>query len=250
MMRFRALALAGLVAFPVSAAAQQQPTIQTPDQARQLPQAGFAVTPFVGVRVPFSTGDEFLFFGNEQVSSTRVRREHGGSIAAGLEGEYRFAGPWSLVGTASYSPAGNDAVTITQRTGQTDELGTDGPDMYFGRLGVSLRLPEPSPDARRFRPGGFIVVAPAVVHMRPDGGEATSHPALNLGLQATAPIGRSRRLAFQLGIDDYVTFWNTDALADNDVPAFSNLYNEPVRIDYDYATSNLLMIRLGASFRF
>lgn len=249
MKRFRALALAGLVALPVSAAAQQ-PVVQTAEQARQLRQSRFAVTPFVGVRVPFSTGDEFLFFDDEAVSSTLVRREHGGSPTAGVEGEYRVTGPWSAVGAVSFSPAGNDTYTITQRTGQRDLLSAGGSDMLFARLGVSLRLPEPVPDARRFHPAGFIVVAPALVHLRRDVGGSSTHPALNVGIQATAPIGRSRRLAFQLGLDDYITFWNTGTLARDDERRFSGLFGEPVRVDYNYSTTNLLMVRLGASFRY
>lgn len=250
MKRFRALALAGLVALPVSAAAQQ-PVVQTAEQARQLRQSRYAVTPFVGVRVPFSTGNEFLFVGDEAVSSTLVQREHGGSVTAGLEGEYRVTGPWSVVGTVSYSPGSNNDIRVIESTGQVTPFSGDGPDMTFARLGVSLRLPEPVPDARRFHPGGFIVVAPALVHTRPAFGESSTHPALNVGIQATAPVGRSRRLAFQLGLDDYVTFWDTDALARVDAVNYGNLFpGESVQVDYDYSMTNLLMIRVGASFRF
>lgn len=248
MKRFRAFVLAGLLALPVSAAAQED--VVPPGQTgRQLPRSTFALTPFVGVRVPFSTGDEFLFRQGETVSQIRVTQEHGGSFGAGLEGEYRFFGPWSLVGSVMYTPGGNDVARVREEGVEDESLSRDGPDVLLSKLGVSFRLPEPNPDQRRFHPAGFIVVAPALVRLSPEGGNATNHWGVNVGLQATAPVGRSRRLAFQLGIDDYVTFWDTDALAESDEAAWSAYYEEPVRIDYDYSASNLLVIRLGASFR-
>ena len=247
MKRFRAFALAGLLALPVSAAAQD--VIPPGQTGRQLPQSRYAITPFVGVRVPYSTGDEFLFREGDGVSGIRVTQERGGSLAVGADAEYRVRGPWSLVGGVAYTPGSNDVARIRQE-GQNDRtFSSDGADMLFAKAGVSFRLPEPNPDARRFHPAGFLVAAPTLIRMSPAVGDASNHLGLNLGLQATAPLGRSRRLAFQLAIDDYVAFWDTEALAESDQIRYSALLEEPVVIDYDYGISNILVIRLGASFR-
>jgi hypothetical protein len=247
MKRFRVFALAGLLALPVSAAAQD--VIPPGQTGPQLAKSRFAVTPFVGVRVPFGGGDQFVLLEGETVSNIVISQERGGSVAAGLEAEYRVSGPWSLVGSFTVSPDGNDVARI-RVTGQEDvTLSSNGAGMMFGKLGVSYRLPEPNPDTRRFHPAGFLVAAPAFVRLDPAGADASWHPALNLGVQATAPIGSARRLAFQLAIDDFITFWDTDDLRAAEEPAWSAFFGEPVSVQFDSQTSNLLVIRVGASFR-
>jgi hypothetical protein len=250
-MKIRSLfVLAGLAtALPAAAAAQQGQYLPAGQTGAQLPHATWAVTPFVGVRVPFSTGDQFIFREDDAVSDTRVTQERGGAVLVGLEGEYRFQGPWSLVGTVGYSPSGNDVATVESGSA-SDDFSIDGPSILMARAGVSYRLPEPSPDRRRFHPAGFIVAGPALVRTSYDGFDAVNNWAASVGLHATAPLGKSRRFAFQLGIEDYVTFWDTESLAEIEEPILSTLLGEPVAIDYDYSVSNILTLRLGGSFRF
>jgi len=246
MMLRRALAVAVLLAAP--AAARAQATVDPRQTGPQLPYARFAITPFVGMVVPSSTGEAHLFAASEDVSITSVRRERGGAMLAGAEAEYRFARQWSAVGGAAISARGNDAFTFTTNGTSAEPLEGRGDRFTFAKLGVSYRIPDPVNDSRRFHPGGFVVVAPALVHLDREGMSSVNSPALNVGIAATAPVGRSRRLAFQLGLDDYLTFWDTDKLEAQDALLYAT--DGPVTVVYDYSTSNIFTLRLGGSFRF
>jgi hypothetical protein len=242
----RVVALAGLLALPAALHAQQT-TIPPGQTGPQLPYAKFAITPFVGVRMPISTGSEFLFLNGSHASTTAVSRERGGGVLGGAEAELRFARHWSVVGSAATSARGNDVITTTTTSG-SDTVGVDGERYTFAKLGVSFRIPDPNPDARRFHPGGFIVVAPALVRVSGGGQDAVNNFAANVGLAATAPLSSDRRLAFQLGIDDYVTFWNTHKLESRDAAAYSTA-TVPVVVHYSYNTSNIIVLRVGGSWR-
>jgi hypothetical protein len=246
MMLRRAIAVATLLAAPALASAQG--TLDPRQTGPQLPYARFALTPFIGFRAPLTTGQENLFVNGETVSSNSITHERGGAFLAGVEGEYRFARQWSAVGSFARSARGTDVFTTTSGTA-VDSLAGHGDRFTFYKLGVSYRIPDPANDARRFHPGGFIVVAPALVHMDRPGFDGVTNPAVNLGIAATAPIGASRRLAFQIGLDDYVTWWDTDKLEEQDHLLYSTP-TEAVVVDYSYSMSNLFVVRLGASFRF
>jgi hypothetical protein len=241
----RVIALAGLLAFP--AAARAQTTIPPGQTGPQLPYARFSVTPYLGVRVPVTTGREFQFQNGEATSTHAISRERGGAVLAGAEAEYRFLRHWSLVGSAATSARGNDVLTL-ETPSSSDTVGVDGDRFLFAKAGISYRLPDPSPDTRRFHPGGFITVAPALVRIARRGTAAVNNFAANVGLAATAPLGSDRRLAFQLGVDDYLTFWNKHKLEAQDAAAFSTP-TVPVTVHYSYSTSNLLVLRLGGSWR-
>jgi hypothetical protein len=241
----RVIALAGLLAMP--AIAHAQATIPPGQSGPQLPYARFSITPFVGVRMPVSTGREFLFENGETTSTNAVSRERGGAVLGGAEAEYRFLRHWSVVGSAATSSRGNDVLTFDTPS-SSDSLGVDGERFTFAKLGISYRIPDPSPDTRRFHPGGFVTVAPALVRMDGGGAGAVNNFAVNVGLAATAPLGSDRRLAFQIGFDDYVTFWNTDRLEERDAALYSTA-TVPVTVHYSYSTSNIIVLRVGGSWR-
>jgi hypothetical protein len=247
MMLRRAIAVAALLAAPALASAQA--SLDPRQTGPQLPYARWAVTPFIGFRAPLTTGQENLFIGGETVSTHAITRERGGAFMAGIEGEARFARQWSVVGSFASSARGTETVTRISGT-SADSLAFHGDRFTFAKLGFSYRIPDPAVDSRRFHPGGFVVVAPALVHIdRPGFGGVTS-PAVNLGIAATAPVGRSRNLAFQIGLDDYATWWNTDKLEEQDGGQYTSEMGKVVVVDYAYSMSNVFAVRLGASFRF
>ena len=241
----RVIALAGLLAMPTMAFSQA--TIPPGQSGPQLPYARFSITPFVGVRMPITTGREFQFQNGQTTSTHAVSRERGGGVLGGAEAEYRFLRHWSIVGSAATSSRGNDVLTL-ETTSSSDTVGVDGDRFTFAKLGVSYRIPDPSPDSRRFHPGGFVTVAPALVRIDGNGAGAVNNFATNIGLAATAPLGSDRRLAFQLGIDDYVTFWNKHRLEARDAALYSTP-TVPVTVHYSYSTSNIVVLRLGGSWR-
>ena len=248
-MRRSVLALAGLLALPAAAAAQDP-------IPGQLPPARFAVTPFVGIRVPYSAGNAYLFTpeGGQYV----IDEERGGGPVVGLEAQARLRGPVSLLGSIAFSDAGStDIALISPEDGTQIPLRADNPSTWMGKLAVAYRLPEPRPDNRRFRPAGYLVAGPALVRTDQHddeglGGDlsgASNHWGLNLGVHTATTLG-SPRLALHFGIEDYLTFWDTDRLAEQEAAAYAIHFGEGTLVDFDYSSSNLVVLRAGLSFRF
>lgn len=249
-MRRSVLALAGLLALPAAAAAQD------PLPPGQLPGARFAVTPFIGLRVPYAAGDAYLF--TPENGQFIIDEQRGGGPVVGAEVEARLRGPVSLLGSVGYTDAGSTDITlISGEDGTRLPYRSDNPSMWIGKLAVAYRLPEPRPDNRRFRPAGYVMAGPALVRTdrRDDdflGGDlsgASNHWGVNLGVHTATQLG-SPRLALHFGIEDYVTFWDTDRLAAEEAAAYGVLFGEGTLVDMDYSSSNLVMLRAGVSFRF
>jgi hypothetical protein len=244
-MRLSVLALAGLLALPAAAAAQD------PLPPGQLPPARFSVTPFVGMRVPYSTGNAYLFTGDGR--SFVINEDRGGGALAGVEGEARVRGPLSVLGSLAYSNAGDYDIRLTSGEGEQIPLIGDTPDTWMAKLAVAYRLPEPRPDNRRFHPAGFLSVGPSLVRTNwADSdldGSGDNHWGLNLGVHTATTLG-TPRLALNLGIEDYLTFWDTERLAAHEATLYGDFFEDTAAVDFDYSSSNLVMLRLGLSFRF
>ncbi|HEX8694224.1 MAG TPA: hypothetical protein VF746_17520 [Longimicrobium sp.] len=251
-MKRSALALLGLLALPAAAAAQDRPLLANEPPPERLPQHRFALTPWIGIRVPFDAGNVVVI--SESGDQSRFESQRGGGGMAGLNAELRLRGPWSLVVGGAYSAAEQDEITVFHTDESTEIFDTDGPAMWFAKAGVSVRLPDPIPDNRRFHPSAFITVAPTMVWLDWNGDDevldrTSSHFALNLAADAVTRIGRSERWALSLGFEDFMTFWNTDDLRVRDTAVGEVIVGEPVVIDYDYSSSNVFVLRFGVSYR-
>jgi hypothetical protein len=249
-MRLCVLALSGLLALPAAAAAQD-PIAET----GQLPGSRISVTPFVGVRVPYSAGNAYVGLGDGRVFA--IEEERGGGPVAGAEVALRAWGPLSVLGSLAYANSGEHLITLRSES-ETVRLVDDAPEMWLGKLALAYRLPEPRPDNRRFRPAGYLVAGPSWV--RTDwsnddefGGEWTegaNHWGVNLGVHTATLIGPSSRVALHLGLEDYVTFWDNDRLAARDEALYGGTFDDDALVRIDYDVSNILMLRAGLSLRF
>lgn len=256
-MRFGVLALAGLLVLPAVAHAQNDGSFAAQPPADLVPYSRFAITPWVGVRVGYGSGDYFAI--TEAGDQFRLDEARGGGAALGLNAEYQLTGPLNLVAGAAYSAANEDDLNVTPiGDGTTLSYVSNGPEMWFFKAGVQYRLPDPIPDNRRFHPAAYVTVAPSLVLMdhpeiegldNDDVNGTSSHFGLNLGVDAVTNIG-SRGLALSVGFEDYLTFWDADRLRLRDEVLVGGLVEEPVIIDYDASTANILMLRLGLSWRF
>lgn len=244
-MRLSVLALAGLLALPAAAAAQD------PLPPGQLAPARFSVTPFVGMRVPYSMGNAYLFTGDGRTFV--IDEDRGGGPLAGVEAEARVRGPVSVLGSLAFSNAGDHDITLTSSEGEQTRLIGETPQMWMGKLAVAYRLPEPRPDNRRFHPAGFLSAGPSLVRTNWSesdlDGSGNNHWGLNLGVHTATTLG-TPRLALHLGIEDYLTFWDTDRLAAQNGTLYGEFFDDTAVVDYDYTSSNLVMLRAGVSFRF
>ncbi len=251
-----ALALLGLLALPLAAAAQNdRPLLANEPHPAVLPEAKFSITPYVGVRVPFNTGTEIVV--TEGGDQFNLRWERGGGPMAGVDVTARLRGPFHFVGGAAYSARRDDLVFFQSGSG-IDTLTAQGAAYWFAKAGVQVRLADPNPDNRRFHPSALITVAPSIVWsdwndvpgFSEDANRGSAHFAINLGADAAARIGRSERWSFTLGVQDYLVFWNTDRLVDRDAAVGEILAGEPVTVAFDYSNSNVLALRFGVSYRF
>ena len=249
-----ALALAGLLAMPLCATAQSGGVFTAEPNPQQLPHSRFAITPFVGARMPFSTGSfHVLTAGGDQFV---VEQEREGSYAVGVNAEARLTPAVGLIAGLTYSGAGQDVSVFDPAIGGEDDFQIDGPSYWFAKAGLSWRLPDPVRDNRRFHPSALITVAPALVVTDFDDVEglpglsgSDTQLALNLGMDAMARLGRGK-WAITLGLEDYITFWNDDDLAEREALIWSFVTEEEISaIDFDYGTSNILMVRVGVSYR-
>lgn len=248
------LALAGLLALPVCAAAQTGGGVYTPEpHPQQLPHSRFGITPFVGARLPFSTGAFYVF--TEDGGQFRVDQDREGGYALGFNAEARLNRHIGIIGGLSYSGAGQDISQVTSSSGNADSLQIDGPTFWFAKAGISWRLPDPMRDTRRFHPSALITVAPALVitdYAEVDGfpelSETSVNPALNISADAMARLGRGN-WAITIGLEDYITFWNEDKIIDRETFIWQELTEQNVQLDLDYGTSNIFLLRFGVSYR-
>lgn len=255
-MRFGVLALAGLLAVPAAAGAQSG-GFEAQPPANLVPVTRFALTPWIGFRVPYGTGESVVHI-DETDEQFSVEEARGGGLAIGLNGEAQVFGPLSVVASVAYSAADEDEVRFVGQDSTEFGFHIDGPEMVFLKAGFQYRLPDPMPDQRRFHPAAFVTIAPAVVFMDyPDFegvdddnviGTSTQF-ALNLGLDAVTMLN-SRGLALSFGVEDYLTFFDTDHSGRRDRIVLGSYLEEPVTIDYDYTYGNVLVLRAGLSWRF
>jgi hypothetical protein len=256
-MRFGVLALAGLLALPAAAAAQNDGSFAAQPPANLVPFTRFAVTPWVGVRVGYGSGDYFVF--TESGEQFRLDEDRGGGVAVGVNGEYRLHGPLNLVAGVAYSAANEDELTVStvEEAPSIRRYSADGPEMWFLKAGVQYRLPDPVPDNRRFHPAAYVTVAPSLVivdHPDIEGLDnddvtgTNNNFGLNIGVDAVSNLG-SRGLALSFGLEDFITFWGDGREARDEV-VLGGLFEEPVTINYEAAVGNILMLRAGLSWRF
>ena len=251
-----ALALLGLLALPLAAAAQNdRPLLANEPPPERLPESNFSVTPYIGARVPYNSGTAVLV--TEGGDQFNLRWERGGGPMVGLDATARVRGPFHFVAGVAYSGRRDDLVLL-QDGSTVDTLVTQGPAYWFAKAGVQVRLADPNPDNRRFHPSALITAAPAIVWtdwndlpgFSDDANRGSHHFGLNLGADAAARIGRSESWSFTLGVQDYLVFWNTDRLNARDAAVGAAILEEPVIVAYDYSSSNILTLRFGVSYRF
>jgi hypothetical protein len=256
-MRFGVLALTGLLALPATAAAQIDGGFAAEPPAELVPYTRFAITPWVGFRVPYGVGEYFVFteVAGEQIS---VDEDRGGGAAVGLDAAYRIHGPLNVVAGVAYSARDEDRLSLLREDGTEEAYEANGPEVWFIKAGLQYRLPDPIPDYRRFHPAAYVTVAPAIVIAdHPDiagldsdevNGTST-HFALNLGVDASTNLG-SRGLTLTFALEDYITFWDQDRMRTRDEVLFSGLLEDNVFLEYNTLASSVLMMRAGVSWRF
>ena len=255
-MRFGVLALAGLLALPAAAAAQNSGGFAAEPAPDLVPFTRFAVTPWIGLRVPYGTSDYFVI--TESGDQFTLDEDRGGGVAVGLNAQYQISGPLNLVAGAAFSAGDEDQIEVADLDGNSSRFVSDGAEIWFFKAGVQYRLPDPMPDGRRFHPAAYVTVAPSLVVMdwpefegfdSDDVNGTSTHLGLNLGVDAATNLG-SRGLTLDFALEDYITFWDEDRVRVRDESLFASFFEEPVVVEYNGLSANILLLRVGVSWRF
>jgi hypothetical protein len=254
-MRFGVLALAGLLALPAAAAAQNDGAFASDPPPELVPYTRFAITPWVGFRVAYGSGDYFAF--TEDGTQFQLDEDRGGGMALGLDAAFQVRGPLNVVAGFGYSGADQNNLSVIHEDGSVELFQSGGPEVWFLKAGVQYRLPDPIPDNRRFHPAAYVTVAPALVFMDwpdfegfpDDVNGSTRNLALNIGFDAVTNLG-SRGLALSFSVEDYFTFVDEDRIRVRDEALLGDLFEEPVAVTYNENTSNILVLKAGLSWRF
>jgi hypothetical protein len=213
------------------------------------------VPPRLGLRVPYGSGVYIDF--TQRGTQFQLHEDRGGGAAVGIDAAYQVHGPLNVVAGVGYSSADQNQLNVVDEDGNLTQFQADGPEVWFLKAGVQYRLPDPIPDHRRFHPAAYVTVAPALVWMdwpdfegfdAEDVNGSTRNFALNIGFDAVTNIG-TRGLALSFTVEDYLTFVDEDRIRVRDEALLGDFFEEPVVIDYDQSTNNILVLRAGLSWR-
>lgn len=223
------------------------------------PKPRVSLSPTVAYRFPHTAHVEASLFTSTDRGDAEFVERRGGAALLGGELELRLFGPLSVIGSAAFAePATN---WVSENGGGAERY--QGPRIAMYTAGLLVRLPEPDPDFRRFPIVSSIVVAPGLVREEPrrdplpvdhplyvpNPWGRIDHPALNLGVRATVGLGRSP-IAVQVGVSDWITFWNTTEMERQLEQAWLDAFGVPVIADYQMGPSHLFQITAGVSLRF
>jgi len=240
--------LTALAAVPTAAAAQF-PVLQA--EAPWGPR--LRVTPYAGVAPGVTRTEERVGIHNTTAAVTfdEVDVSLGSGVATGLSVEGRVWERFSLIGSALWVRRG-DTREYSLAEGEFSEF--HGSNMYIVKAGVAMRLREQEEELQFRTVSAAVFVAPAVVvddprdHVFSVEQDRMTLFGLNFGVDAEVPLS-DRRFAVQLGLEDFVLWWDDDILSQR-ADDINQLRGRPVTSFVEAETSHMWLIRLGMSFRF
>jgi hypothetical protein len=217
-----------------------------------MPRHRISVSPWVGYRVGFTQTGQVSTTTNDTTRLSAFENEPAGGLAVGADIDWRVRGPWSVM-AGFMTTQGVDATSTVVSDGTEEVVASHVNSMWAVKAGVALQLKEQQPDFRIHRPTASIFVMPALVYVDPDDAglsgdldDSYSQLALNFGFKGESPLF-SPRVLFQLGMEDYFTFWNEDRPAERFVAGSDDA---TAKAEYDIDPSHLLILRVGLSFHF
>lgn len=171
------------------------------------------ITPFIGWATPVTRKETWSYVdGSGATARDQVRTYLAGGLAGGVALQLRLSGPFSVMGAVTYLD--RDDAQFSVNNG--DRWIFTGSRNILAKAGFGLELRDPNADmtVRRLSAGAFV--APFYLIEKPKsiaGIQASDlfatahHVGLNFGATGELPFAHDR-LALQLGIEDYLIFWN------------------------------------------
>jgi hypothetical protein len=231
-----------------------------PAQFREpTPYTRVSITPVLGYRFGYTARVEATVYTQQEAAFAQFEEERGGGHVVGGEAQVHVTGPLGVYTSALYATPADNRVL---EDGYPPQDFT-GPAVWFASAGITVQLPEPMPDYRRFPFVSSLQVGPAIVRevprqaplppdhplYEPTPWRAINHLAINAGLQVNATLG-SPNVALHVTLHDFVTFWNERAVADQLQRAYREQLGLDVTADYRLPVSHQFQARAGISFRF
>lgn len=226
----KAILLLSLLAWPSAASAQR-----------------YSLSLYTGVRAPFTSG--FVDVASADGTSLfALREQRGGGAVLGLDGDVAVGGPFRVVGGAAYSGTGEGEFFLGRDAGwgeRGDFAVRYTSATWLAKLGAGVRVRgEERTGAAGRAPSLDLTVGPAAVHQL-----ETTSPALNFGFGGILPMAENP-VEFNVGIEDYFVFWNHGGLEEVMLDVVRPVRSDAAAVDFLYRTSNLVVVRVGASYRF
>lgn len=210
------------------------------------------ITPFVGVAPSVGRTERWTVSYNGAVSGGEYDVDLGAGPAVGAAFEIQMARRFALIG-AGYFVTRGDTREYSQVAGEY--ITSEGSDFAMGKIALAVRLREAMSEMQLRLLTATVFAGPAYIREMPSDqgisdalGESLSHWAANFGVDAEIPLGDGA-IAIQLGVEDFLTFWNSDAIADR-YDAFFGELGLSTESTLETDVSNMIIVRAGLSFRF
>lgn len=215
------LLVTALLLVPAGADAQLMPLQDDPAWGPKL-----RITPYIGWAPEVDRGETWMVVRQDgQVVFAEVDATLSGGPVAGITLEYAFHDRWNLLLGGAYmsrdiggfvlDTAVARALSDTMIQSFTSSKGV------LAKAGVSLQLHDRDANLKLRRLGASLFVAPFYMLDMPDevaGFEdeeifdTSNQFGINFGATGELPFANDR-FAFQLGFEDYLTFWSDDVLS-------------------------------------
>ena len=212
------------------------------------------ISPWIGW-LPAVTRTEEWVNSNGAGTNTFVDIEYtlDDGYAVGFNVDVRVHGPWNAFGGAMFATRGDSEFAMRD---STDAFEINGSRFLALRAGASYVLSQRDSEMALRRLSGSVHVAPFYLREMPRAEigfddsavfQGSDHFGLSVGATGELPFATDR-LALQVGVDDFITFWNDDALARLPAAFFDDEATGTVsRVESD--VSHQWLVRAGISIR-
>jgi hypothetical protein len=212
------------------------------------------VTPTIGFSPGFKQSGAAEIVTSTTVGPHRYRMEYPNSLPIGANLELRFWNRFSVIAGGAWSARGDGEITDLE-TNVTHP--TAGTDFWLAKAGLAVRLREVQPDIQMSQLNASVFVAPALIR---DAGKTAlfapvtaattaEHFGLNIGAEGELPLA-SRYLAFTVGLEDWMIFWNHDDYITRIAAYLEEGSAQQTVLSIDPDRSHLWVLRVGLTFRF
>lgn len=251
---FLLISLLGLPALAPRLSAQEDPS----PKILEAPRSRLVITPLLGARVPLlAERQERVVVPGELLPLPVLFETRGaGGGVAGVEAELRLIGPVGIAAAFAFTNPDELLLKVETPNRALLQVPYRGPSVWFSRVDLVYRLPDPEPDKRSYRPAAYVSVGPARVRemfgdavLALAGEDVVDSWALHMGAKAILPFG-SRHVLFHVGLEDYATFWNPHDAERVRVERALRLQPGTL-VDLSLGTNrtHVLMANIGLSFR-